>query len=220
MTCREAPACRAVLTQATERWSDRRTSSDGICASPKHTTENPGSDHEPHVLAQGVGYATAVDLSDDKAHGCDADAWADRLVARRDPRVKYLIRNREMVSSYPAHGVPAWTWRAYTGPNPHETHTHLSIVPAAIFDTSPWFPEEDDMDAKQNAELLEIGRLVRGMNHQIVVPGVGLQAVLAAVKATPTAGMDTRALAASIASALDDDLAAAVADVLAARLTG
>lgn len=138
--CYRAPACQAVLTQANELVPHRRTTSDGICASPKHTAVNPGSDHEPHIILNGKGYATAVDLSDDKAGGMDADAWAEHLRTTRDRRVKYVICNRRMFSSYPARGYPAWAWRPYTGTNPHETHTHLSILPAGVFDTAPWFP--------------------------------------------------------------------------------
>ena len=149
MGCRPAPACRAVLDQATALWPGRSKKSDGICASAKHTTQNPTSDHEPRVN----GYATAVDLTDDKAGGCDADAWAEHLRVTRDPRVKYVICNRKMWSSYPSKGFPAFTWRAYTGANPHESHTHVSILPSALFDTSPWFPEGDDMNDTDRAEL-------------------------------------------------------------------
>ena len=144
--CRRAPACQAVLDQASARWPLRDKTADGICASSTHTEQNPGSDHEPHV----DGYATAVDLTDDKGGGCDADAWAEHLRASRDPRVKYVICNRRMFSSYSTSTCPAWTWRPYTGPNPHEHHTHLSIQPTAINATGLWFPpapvhEEDDM---------------------------------------------------------------------------
>lgn len=112
-----------------------------MCASPTHTRTNPGSDHEPHVTINGKSYATAVDLTDDKVRGCDADAWAEYLRLSHDERVKYVICNRRMFSSYPARGYPAWTWRPYTGSNPHESHTHLSIVPEAVFDIGPWFPQ-------------------------------------------------------------------------------
>lgn len=139
--CIPAPALVAVRRQASRLWPDRSQASDGICASSTHSAASPSSDHEPHVVYQGKGYATAVDLTDDKAAGCDADAWADWLVATRDPRIKYLIRNREMASSYATSKYPAWTWRPYTGTNPHSTHTHLSIKPEALFDDEPWFPQ-------------------------------------------------------------------------------
>jgi hypothetical protein len=138
--CRQAPSCRAVLDQATALWPNRRKDSDGICASSRHTSQNPASDHEPNIN----GYASAVDLSDDKANGCDADAWAEWLRVSRDARVKYVICNERMFSSYPARGCDAWEWRHYDGANPHESHTHLSVLPDALFDTSPWFPTKDD----------------------------------------------------------------------------
>lgn len=138
--CKQAPSCRAVLDQATALWPNRRKTSDGVCASSSHTSANPNSDHEPNIN----GYASAVDLSDDKANGCDADAWAEHLRLTRDPRVKYVICNQRMFSSYSTSHRAAWEWGAYTGPNPHESHTHLSVHPDALFDTSPWFPTKDD----------------------------------------------------------------------------
>lgn len=146
MSCTPAPACVAVRKQATKLWPDRSQASDGICASQQHSTANPNSDHEPHVVVNGVAYATAVDLTDDKARGCDADAWAEYLRLARDKRVKYVICNQRMFSSYPVRGIPAWTWRTYTGSNPHDKHTHLSITPEAVFDTAPWFPQLVSID--------------------------------------------------------------------------
>lgn len=146
MTCTPAPACVAVRKQATKLWPNRSQASDGICASATHTSQNPGSDHEPHVILNGVAYATAVDLTDDKTHGCDADEWAEYLRRVRDPRVKYVICNRRMFSSYPVQGIPPWTWRPYTGVNPHDKHTHLSIIPEAVFVVGPWFPQLVSID--------------------------------------------------------------------------
>lgn len=146
MACTPAPACVAVRKQATKLWPARSQASDGICASSTHTTQNPGSDHEPHVVLNGVAYATAVDLTDDKAHGCDADEWAEFLRRVRDPRVKYVICNQRMFSSYAVQGIPPWTWRTYKGANPHEKHTHLSIVPEAVHVVGPWFPQLVSID--------------------------------------------------------------------------
>lgn len=161
MTCTRAPACKAVLDQATALWPNRSTASDGICASATHTSQNPGSDHEPHVIVGGVAYATAVDLTDDKAGGCDADAWAEQLRLRQDNRIKYVICNRRMFSSYATSISPAWAWRPYTGDNPHEKHTHLSIVPAAIFDTRPWFTGGDDVTEEEHNMLATANHFVK-----------------------------------------------------------
>lgn len=48
----------------------------------------------------------------------------------RDDRVKYGIADRQMFSSYAAHGYPAWTWRPYSLAyrDPHTDHGHLSLV--------------------------------------------------------------------------------------------
>lgn len=161
--CRQAPSCRAVLDQATALWPNRRKTSDGICASDEHTSQNPNSDHEPNIN----GYASAVDLSDDKANGCDADAWAEHLRTTRDPRVKYVICNRRMFSSYPAHGFDAWMWRPYDGSNPHESHTHLSVHPDALFDTSPWFPAKDDDEVTDNDKDEIVMRVVAALKPSI-----------------------------------------------------
>lgn len=148
MSCAPAPACKALLAQATARWPGRSRASDGICPSPTHSSQNPTSDHE---------LGNAVDLTHDPAHGCDAHAWARDLVERRDRRVTYIISNKRIVSSLPVGGYAAWTWRNYTGANPHQSHVHVSIKSASRGDCSPWFvvpapplptptpPPEDDM---------------------------------------------------------------------------
>jgi hypothetical protein len=149
MTCRPAPACGVVLLEASTLWPYRSRASDGICASPQHHAQNPTSDHEPDVR----GIAHAVDLTHDPVHGCDVDHVLELIVAGRDPRVKYLIRNRQIIRSYktsPKHPEP-WTPQAYTGPNPHIKHLHISIWTEHENDTSPWFstppvshPDQED----------------------------------------------------------------------------
>lgn len=130
MSCVPAPACRALLVQATARWPKRSRASDGICPSAAHTSQNPTSDHE---------LGNAVDLTHDPANGCDAHAWAETLRVRRDRRVSYIISRGQITASYPVAGWPAWAWRPYSGPNPHSTHCHVSIKPESRGDTSPWF---------------------------------------------------------------------------------
>lgn len=166
MTCRPAPAVAAVRAQATRLWPNRSIASDGTCASATHTSQNPGSDHEPNAM----GYATAVDLTDDKANGCDADAWAEHLRTTRDPRVKYVICNRRMFSSYPTSTHLAWTWRPYSGSNPHDKHTHLSITIEATFDTSPWFPQEDELTDEQADQLATANHFVKVVWPQVLQP--------------------------------------------------
>jgi hypothetical protein len=154
VACIPALACKALLAQATERWPNRSRRSDGICPSAAHSAVNPTSDHER---------GNAVDLTHDPANGPHAHNWARELVARRDPRVTYVISNGEIANSTSVAGFPPWTWRRYNGANPHTTHAHVSIKSGARDDTSPWFPtpstpdpltqEEDVLTADQSADL-------------------------------------------------------------------
>ena len=116
-----AAACRAALDQATSLFPGRVRASDGIMGDARHRARK--SDHND---------GNAFDLTHDPAHGCDAHALVEQLLARRDPRVKYVISNRRIAS-------PAQGWRPYKGSNPHEKHAHVSIHATARDDTSPWW---------------------------------------------------------------------------------
>lgn len=135
MIARPAPAARAALEQATRRWPNRSRVSDGIVADQAHRLRV--SDHNPDRQ----GYCCAFDLTNDPAHGCDAHALAEELRRRRDSRVKYLISRRRIT------GPPRWAWSHYDGPNPHESHIHVSITQEQKMSTAQWWPcspEEED----------------------------------------------------------------------------
>lgn len=87
---------------------------------------------------------TARDITHDPKNGCDAQKIADSIVASRDPRVKYLIWNRRICSS----DVQPWTWRKYTGSNPHNKHIHISVLPqkAKYDETSDWHLAQATLD--------------------------------------------------------------------------
>ena len=125
-------ASRAVLDQASERWPNRNRASDGLCASAAHSAQNPTSDHEPDSR----GICHAADLTKDVAAGCNVHELWNGLAARRDRRVKYLIRDRQIWNP-----SVALYWRAYYGSNPHEKHGHVSILTAFEDDVADWFGE-------------------------------------------------------------------------------
>jgi len=128
-----APAAKALLEQATARWPARSKASDGIVPSAAHTAANPSSDHEP--LAPPLPpYCHAADLTHDPAHGCDCGRIAEALRVSRDRRIKYVIHDSRIFDA------KTWTWRAYSGSNPHEKHMHVSILGtlAACEDTRAW----------------------------------------------------------------------------------
>lgn len=127
---RLAPSLVALVKQTDDRAPHRSTASDGSIGDTAHASRV--SDHNPSR-----GWVCAVDITDDKANNCDADALARHLIATRDPRVKYVIWNRQVA------GPPTWLARPYTGINPHISHTHISIhnTPAARDNTSAWWPK-------------------------------------------------------------------------------
>lgn len=152
MGCTPAPACRAALDQATASWPTRNRSSDGICASPKHTTQNPTSDHER---------GNAFDLTHDPVGGPDCNDWAEAVKASGDPRVKYVIWNHRIWNPSVS---PAW--RPYSGSNPHTHHMHVSIHASGRDDLRPWpwstgtvpppIPEDDMFSDQDRAGIEEL----------------------------------------------------------------
>jgi hypothetical protein len=89
--------------------------SDGTIGDRKHAAR--ASDHNPRG-----GIVHALDLTHDPGKGADVHKLADRLLASKDARIKYLISNRRIGSA--KHG---WKWARYGGSNPHSKHLHISI---------------------------------------------------------------------------------------------
>lgn len=130
---------------------NRSRASDGLVGDAAHQATN--SDHNPHYVA-GVGseIVTALDLTHDPAHGFDSYLFAETLRLNRDRRLKYVISNRRIFSSYASGTRPAWTWGSYGGTDPHTNHVHTSVLDAVISDTrAPWNLEgfEADMTPAQ-----------------------------------------------------------------------
>lgn len=142
--CVPAPACKALLAQATALWPNRLKASDGICGDARHQARK--SDHN-----QG----NAVDLTHDPAHGVDAHAIAELVKASGDPRVAYVISNQRIWNP-----SVSPKWRAYNGSNPHIKHVHISIKPDKRNDVSPWpltAPVEDEVT---EAEIEKVAQRV------------------------------------------------------------
>ncbi|MFC0220557.1 hypothetical protein ACFFJ7_19450 [Pseudochelatococcus lubricantis] len=116
----------------------RSTKSDGIVGDAAH--QSRASDHNPWVTDGARGVVTAIDITHDPASGCDAGRIVEALRASRDKRIKYLIWNRRIANASAIGGVAPWTWRSYTGKNPHDHHFHLSVKPDKAFydDESVW----------------------------------------------------------------------------------
>ena len=116
----------------------RKKGFDGIIGDAAHAART--SDHNPWVRDGDMGVVTACDITNDPQGGCDAGALAEAIRGSNDPRVKYVIWNRHIANSATMNGLPPWTWRPYTGANPHDHHVHISVKPdkAAYDSEAPW----------------------------------------------------------------------------------
>lgn len=111
---------------------DRR--SDGSIGDAAHRTRK--SDHNPN----GAGVVTAIDVDEhtDTSERSDAvGSLAEALRLSRDKRIKYVIYEGKMFSSYWMNGIPPWTWRSGSG---HWQHVHVSVSadPRLYDDATPW----------------------------------------------------------------------------------
>ena len=108
---------------------ERSTRSDGSIGDAAHATR--ASDHNPWVRdPAGIvdGVVTAIDVTDDDASGADMHKLVEWLTqVSRDPRIKYLIHEGRIYSSYPTSSAPAWAARPYSGVNAHKQHLHISV---------------------------------------------------------------------------------------------
>ncbi len=135
---RPAKSLLALRARIDAVYPDRKTKSDGIVGDAAH--QSRASDHNPWVSDGAKGVVTAIDITHDPASGCDAGRIVEALRASRDKRIKYLIWNRRIANASAIGGVAPWTWRSYTGKNPHDHHFHLSVKPdkALYDDEAPW----------------------------------------------------------------------------------
>ena len=125
------PSLVALEAEADRLAPGRSRRSDGSIGDAAHADRV--SDHNPSG-----GWVHAIDLTNDPKGGFDAHAMAQRVIARRDPRIKYIISNRRIYGPGSRYG---WAGGPYTGDNPHTAHAHFSVLPTSVgrFDVSPWF---------------------------------------------------------------------------------
>lgn len=125
-----ADSLETLRRQVNEMAPNRSRSSDGALGDEAH--RNRKSDHNPNE----EGVVTAVDITNDPAHGVNARDLAEMLRHSQDPRIKYVISNRQIFSSK----VSPWQWRPYNGANAHTQHVHISVMGerALYDDTRPW----------------------------------------------------------------------------------
>ena len=115
MSWRLARGLDRLRSQANTKAPNRSKASDGTIGDRKHASR--ASDHNPRN-----GIVHALDLTHDPGKGMDTWAMAERLRVSKDARISYVISNRRIFSS-----SKGFSWRNYTGSNPHSKHVHISI---------------------------------------------------------------------------------------------
>src|SRR5262245_52625905 len=116
---RIAQSLATLRDQVNEAAPNRNKSSDGTIGDIAHSARP--SDHNPNK----AGVVQAMDITHDPKGGFDSYAFAEYLRTHTDKRIKYVISNRKIFAG--ATGPSAWTWRAYSGSNPHDHHVHVSV---------------------------------------------------------------------------------------------
>jgi hypothetical protein len=131
---REAASLDQLKDQIDAAYPGRSISSDGWVGDAAHAARV--SDHNPD--ADGV--VRARDFTEDLAIGLSMNQIAEDIRVSRDKRVKYVIHEGRMFSSYSTSARAAWEWGPYTGINAHLTHMHVSVLgPSSVYDDrSEW----------------------------------------------------------------------------------
>lgn len=116
MSWRLANSLVQLRKQVNEAFPDRDKSSDGSIGDAAHS-KRP-SDHNPN--ADGV--VTAIDVDRDFNDGHDARELVSALIVARDPRIKYVIFERQISVT-----GDITSWKPYNGKNAHNHHVHISV---------------------------------------------------------------------------------------------
>jgi len=121
MAWRLAKSIDTLRKQVNEQWPNRSKAADGTIGDAAHSSR--ASDHNPNA----AGVVCAIDFTHDPKDGVSSEVLAEAIRATQDDRIGYIISNKKICSSVAVGGVPAWTWRKYSGSNPHNKHVHISV---------------------------------------------------------------------------------------------
>lgn len=200
--------------QANELAPGRSKASDGLVGDEEHQETN--SDHNPHfVPGVGAEMVTALDLTHDPADGFDSYRFAEILRKRRDPRIKYVISNKRIFSSYKSGSRAAWEWGPYSGSDPHTNHVHISVLDAKISDTTTEWDLEGFMATQFNSEDIAI---LRAAAWQYNGRGVGENNGTTVQRSTLSYFDEILQTVRLLKSAIPADLVARLNTILAAAL--
>lgn len=129
MSWRLAKSLIQLRNQINEAFPARDKESDGSIGDAAHSARK--SDHNPNA----AGVVTAIDVDRDFNDGHDGRELVSALVASQDPRIKYIIFERQISET-----GNVTRWSPYFGKNAHNHHVHISVSanPKLYDDPSPW----------------------------------------------------------------------------------
>lgn len=193
MAWRVAEALETLRKQLNEAFPKRSKASDGGIGDAKHASRS--SDHNPYIIHKGIGVVSARDFTHDPRTGIDCQWLADTLVKNKDPRIKYIIWNKQICSSR----TSPWTWRPYKGVNGHTKHLHLSVIGEAKFydSTKPWkldFPKNGKSDVAKISGEANNNTTANAVTAPVVDPPTTTDEPTVSspdATQTPTANVDT-----------------------------
>jgi hypothetical protein len=111
----------------------------GWVGDPDHASRTSAHNPEyPAPPSNPAGEVDAIDPPHAPSRGADMAVLTEALRQSRDPRIKLVIFNRRIFSSYDHADGPAWTWRPYSGDNPHDKHAHIERTDQLRGDLRPW----------------------------------------------------------------------------------
>ena len=128
MAYRLAASLARLREEVNERWPDRDKASDGWIGDPAHATRD--SDHNPYIIdSSGVGVVRALDVDAGPGANRDIGLWIAEHVRDLGADGFAALQNGGYVISAGriASATSGWVWRVYTGTNPHDSHTHISV---------------------------------------------------------------------------------------------
>lgn len=142
---RTSSGLNALMDEIEAAWPNQGPA-DGTVASKRHDAVSPNSDHRPRPTV-GAGVVRAVDAGE-YVEG-QGEALAEALLVSRDPRIRYVIHEDRIFSSYSTSHRPSWTWGTYSGSNAHLNHVHVSLNRLGDEDGSPFQLDLEGEDVRE-----------------------------------------------------------------------
>lgn len=125
--------CLLILRDQVDRAAPNRSkASDGTIGDEAH--QGTDSAHNPDAENE----VDALDLTHDPASGADMAVLTESLRVSRDDRLYLVIFDERQFSSYSKNGIPPFTWRPYSGSNPHDRHAHIETNDKTHDESRPW----------------------------------------------------------------------------------